>query len=445
MVGWAELGNPEAVPYTGECSGLLHTDGKQQIQALVFPDRKQLQAPGDPCSWKGDNTVCLGSPLPSPRWPCPRWWRGRCGWWSGPRGPRWWCGRWRSSWESGAGPGPSPSGLPPQPPLCSQALLLNTAKESQGWSWWELSVHPHTSLPSPFHHRAHREASPMKGTMELFVMSNTCLSQFCFSSFFPLSIFPKPNFTSQPEGKQTHYHTAAARSSKCSKKSNKKHPWYSCSITATRELIVNSRGKWHTEMSKFFRMTISVYPKVFSLTQISVMAFYCFFGDFTSFYFFLVLILSRYLKCFLWFCHSPSWCLILSFSTDFHGACPVQAHPDTLTAFFSAFQSLIYLMADQGSWPVNTSSVWDSKAASKTHSQIFNCPHVSALPISSTCKSTLWLTYGKLNTGEMPGAAGLESATEILAPNCRSRALLKSGLWCAQMPGCVNDNKSFLS
>lgn len=44
----------------------------------------------------------------------------------------------------------------------------------------------------------------------------------------------------------------------------------------------------------------------------------------------------------------------------------------------------------------------------------------------------------------MPGAVGSESATEILAPNCRSKALLKSGLWCAQMPGCVNDNKSFL-
>lgn len=205
-------------------------------------------------------------------------------------------------------------------------------------------------------------------------------------------------------------------------------------------------GKWQTKMSKFLRMTISIYPKVFCLTQVSVMPFYCFFSDFTSFYFFLALdlILSHYLKCFSWFCHSLSWCLILSFSTDFHGACPVQAHPDTLTAFFSAFQSLIYHTADQGSWPVNISSVWGSKAASKTHSQIFNCPRVSALPISSTCKSTLWVTYGKLNTGEMLGAAGSESATKILAPNCRSRALLKAGLWCAQMPGCVNDNKSFL-
>lgn len=157
------------------------------------------------------------------------------------------------------------------------------------------------------------------------------------------------------------------------------------------------------------------------------MAFYCFFSDFTSFSFFLALdlILSHYLKCFLWFCHSLSWCLILSFSTDCHGACPVQAYPDALAAFFSAFQSLIYRRADQGSWPVHASSVWGSKAAKKTHSQIFNCPHLSASPISSTCKSTLWLTYGKLNTGERMGAAGSASATEILAPNCRSGALLK--------------------
>lgn len=34
-------------------------------------------------------------------------------------------------------------------------------------------------------------------------MSNTPLSQLCFSYFFPLSVFPKPNFTSQPKGEQT--------------------------------------------------------------------------------------------------------------------------------------------------------------------------------------------------------------------------------------------------
>lgn len=159
---------------------------------------------------------------------------------------------------------------------------------------------------------------------------------------------------------------------------------------------------------------------------------------------YLIWFLSHYLKCFLWFCHSLSRCLILSFSTDFHGACPAQAYPDALAAFFSAFQSLIYHMADQGSCSANTFSVWGSEAASKTHSQIFKCAHPSTLPIISTCKSTLWLTYGKLNTGETMGAVGSESATESLAPNCRSRAFWKSGLWCAQMPGYVNDNKSFL-
>lgn len=66
MVGWAELGNPEPVPSAGGESiqdSCMERDGKQQIP--VFPGRegiKELQAPGNPCSCKGDKHGVLWPP-----------------------------------------------------------------------------------------------------------------------------------------------------------------------------------------------------------------------------------------------------------------------------------------------------------------------------------------------------------------------------------------------
>lgn len=361
MVGWAELGNPEPVPYTGGENiqdSYRERDGKQQIQALAFPGRegtKQRQAPGNACSCKGDKQSVLWAP------------------------PHLHHGDHALVGDGVSADGEVARGVPADdavngvpvgrvrlipvqhrqvchhhlhPVLRHFSWILQRKDSSDtsdrsGHGGSFLSI-PTPPSPLPSTTMPTGEPVPWRGPRSYSWRA----THLVLSSGFPVFFFWlfSQSLTSplSPKKNQPTIAQPLHKIQQCSKESNKKHSWYSCSVTATRELIVNSRGKWQTKMSKFFGMTISIYPKVFCLTQISVMAFYWFFSDFTSFYFFLSLdlILSHYLKCFLWFCHSLSWCLILSFSTDFHGACPVQAHPDTLTAFFSAFQSLIHHMDD---------------------------------------------------------------------------------------------------